>query len=222
MTNAQSHIRTDEAQDVAGSVRHVLRCWDLATDDPHVWKWIILALHSALQGACVCHLVTSASPLGVVTKRNTKEWLEYFEESRTNPSLKQPKTVMMNLPELLKAVRKENSAGRPGAGGKVKVSEPELQILTHLHENLRNQFTHFEPQGWSIEVSGMAKISHLIARIINEIFDCGSAFMHLSPKKQDLLQVDLKALSEVQQPPNSNCENEDDDSTLSDWFSSLK
>jgi len=68
----------------------------------------------------------------------------------------------------------------------------------------------------------MAKISHLIARIINEIFDCGSAFMHLSPKKQDLLQVDLKALSEVQQPPNSNCENEDDDSTLSDWFSSLK
>ena len=66
-----------------------------------------LALHSALQGACVCHLVTRASPIGVVTARDAEQWMKCFgEESRNDPGARAPATYIMTLPDLLKAVRK--------------------------------------------------------------------------------------------------------------------
>jgi len=37
MTN-ERYIQTDEAEDVAGSIRHVLRCADFVNEDPQAWK----------------------------------------------------------------------------------------------------------------------------------------------------------------------------------------
>ena len=65
--------RLGEAEDIAGSIRHALRCQQFTSVDPQTWKWVALALHSALQGACVCHLVSTASPFGAVTKQNAGE-----------------------------------------------------------------------------------------------------------------------------------------------------
>ena len=67
MTPTETWIRTDEAEDAAGSVRHALRAGEMTANDPQAWKWVALALHSALQGACVCHLTTTAAPIGAVT-----------------------------------------------------------------------------------------------------------------------------------------------------------
>lgn len=99
-------VRTDEAEDVAGSIRHALICMNLVKDDDQAWKWAILALHGALQGACVCHLTTTAQPVGAVTPKNAVEWFTYFEETRENQQLEPPMTRLMNMPDLLKAVRK--------------------------------------------------------------------------------------------------------------------
>ncbi len=35
-------VETDEAEDVAGSVRHVLRCWKETADDSQAFKWTSL------------------------------------------------------------------------------------------------------------------------------------------------------------------------------------
>jgi len=61
---AENWIRTDEAEDVAGSMRHAIRAGRLVAEDSQAWKWVVLAVHSALQGACVCHLTETAAPLG--------------------------------------------------------------------------------------------------------------------------------------------------------------
>lgn len=108
---AENWIRTDEAEDVVASIRHVIRSAKFVGEDPVAWKWVVIALHSALQGACVCHLTTTAAPVGAVTERNAGEWLAYFERLRTNPNAKPPKTYLMSLPDLLRAVRKPHSAG---------------------------------------------------------------------------------------------------------------
>jgi hypothetical protein len=71
----ETWIRTDEAEDVAGSLRHALHAATLVNADPQAWKWVALALHSGLQGACVCHLTTTAAPVGAVAERNAGEWL---------------------------------------------------------------------------------------------------------------------------------------------------
>jgi hypothetical protein len=187
-------VRTDEAEDVAASVRHALRSWAATGQDPQTWKWVALALHSALQGACVCHVVTTAAPVGAVTDKNAGEWLAYFEASRGDPSVPPPKTFLLSLPDLLKAVRKANSAGR-GVSTPIAVSSSELVWLRRFNDEIRNQFVHFEPQGWLIEVSGMPQLAGLVSRIISDISDAGWAFRHKRIEWQNHFRQDLGALS---------------------------
>jgi hypothetical protein len=189
-------LTTDEADDVAGSIRHALRISAFLLDDAQTWKWIALAVHSALQGACVCHLTTTATPIGAVTKANAAEWLAYFEESRTNPHAKAPQTRLMALPGLLKAVRKARSAGDRSNELGVALSDKELNWLRYFHEVVRNQFVHFDPMGWSLEVSGIPGLAALSGRIITEIADLGWAFRHqdeqwLADLRRDILALPL-------------------------------
>lgn len=200
---AEMWIDTDEAEDVAGSLRQIIRMVNYLGDDAQAWKWVVIALHSALQGACVCHLTTTAAPLGAVNKKNAAEWIHYFEDSRTNPKAERPKTYLMNLPELLKATSQPNSAGGGGSNAGVTISQSELDWLKRFHNNIRNQFTHFEPMGWSIEVSGIPQISKLAARIIIDILEAGWAFRHLSTMQREEMKKNLSYLEQLDWPARS-------------------
>lgn len=188
-------IATDETEDVAGSVRYALLCLNLVARDDQAWKWLALALHSALQGACVCHLTTTAAPVGAVTERNARVWLEFFEASREDKTVRPPETYIMALPDLLKAVRRANSAGDGRNGSAIQVSDSELEWLGRFHSTIRNQFVHFSPLGWSIEVSGIPSLAELIARIIRDILDCGWGFRHNDIEWKDGLRANLTKLA---------------------------
>lgn len=191
---AEIWVSTDEAMDVAGSIRHVLRTAQFVSDDPQAWKWVALGLHSALQGACVCHLTTTAAPIGAVTERNAGERIKYFEESRTNSAAEPPRTFLMTLPDLLRAARKAHSAGDRSNSVGIAISDSELSRLSRFHV-IRNQFVHFEPMGWSIEVSGIPEIARLIARIIEEMLNVGWAFRHHPSDQREGLRRSLQALA---------------------------
>ncbi len=197
---AGNWIETDEAEDVAGSIRHVICSAQLADEDCQAWKWVAMALHSALQGACVCHLTTTATPVGAVTKRNAGQWLAYFEDRRTDPAAKRPKTQLMGLPDLLKAVRKPHSAGDRSNVNGIVITDSELSWLRRFHEDIRNQFVHFEPMGWSIEVSGLPEIATLVARIIGEMLHIGYAFRHQDLAQREKMQRSLRALASLDWP----------------------
>lgn len=196
----ETWIRTDEAEDVAGSLRHALHAATLVDTDPQAWKWVALALHSALQGACVCHLTTTAAPVGAVTERNAGEWLTYFEVSRNDPSAVAPKTHLMALPDLLKTVRKPHSAGDRSNDDGIAITDAEFAWLTRLHHTVRNQFVHFAPMGWSIEVSGMPAAAALVARIIGDIAVIGWAFRYQDKLWRQAFADDLAALSRPDWP----------------------
>lgn len=188
-------ISTDEASDVAGSIRHILRVGEFTDVDPQSWKWLALALHSALQGACVCHLTTSFTPIGAVTQRNATAWLAFHEERRTNPAAKPPKTDLMSLPDLLKAARKPHSAGDQSNAVGVQLSDAEFNWLRRFHNDIRNQFVHFAPMGWSIDVSGIPELAKLVARIIEEILSIGYAFRHQDSEWRLEMQRALQILA---------------------------
>lgn len=194
MAEEERWVQTDEAEDVASSLRHVLRCRQYVSEDIHICKWIALALHSALQGACVCHLVTTASPVGAITKRNAGEWLAYFEESRDNPDARAPDAHLLTLPDLLKAVRKPLSAGDRSNSAGVHLTDGELEWLRRVHQDVRNQFVHFEPMGWSLEISGLPELGKLIARLIEEMLDIGWAFRHKDDDWKQTLRTNLACL----------------------------
>lgn len=188
-------LQTDEREDVAGSIRQAIRMAGYTIEDPQAYKWQILALHSALQGACVCHLAGTAGALGAVSNRNAKAWIEYYEKSRDDPNAIAPDTYLMPFDDLLAEIRKSNSAGDRSNAQGIAISESELTSLQRFHKDLRNQFTHFEPMGGSIEVSGVNDIAVLIARIITEILDCGWAFRHMETWPIAQMRDDLQKLA---------------------------
>ena len=190
-------ITTDQAEDVAASVRHALRSFAFTDDDEQAWKWVILSLHSAIQGACVCHLLTTAEPVGAVTEKNTSEWLTYFERSRSDRQIMRPKTHLMNLPDLLKAARKPNSAGDRSNSVGVSLSDEELAWLKRIHDNIRNQFVHFAPKGWSIDVGGVSDLAKLIARLVQQILDFGWGFRHKDNEWRAALTQNLQLLRSI-------------------------
>ncbi|MNE33186.1 hypothetical protein D3C80_1268400 [compost metagenome] len=190
-------IQTDEIEDVAASIRHVIRVAEFVSEDCQAWKWVTMALHSALQGACVCHLTTTSAPIGAVTRRNAEEWQTFFEESRSDSSATMPKTHLMSLPDLLKAVRTPYSAGDNRNDAGIPISDSELRWLCRFHDNIRNQFVHFEPMGWSIEVSGIPDIAKLVSRIIQEILQVGWAFRHQTISQRNEMQQNLQVLSSM-------------------------
>jgi hypothetical protein len=186
-------LSVDEATDVLGSLRHCLQCRNIANYDQLAWKWFMLALHSAIQGACVCHLTATAQPIGPLTKSNTEEWLEWLQEGNIGPA---PKVYLLALPDLLKKVRKASSAGDRSDVCQVRISDKDLIWLTDFHELLRNQFDHFAPMGWSIELSGLPSLSALVVRVITDILEAGWGFRHLTEDQKAEMRVSLTALSD--------------------------
>ena len=74
-----SYLRTDECQDVLSSLEQCVLSLAQARRSERAWKWVILSLHSALQGAMVCHL-SGPDQLGALTKKNVAKLLEWYEK----------------------------------------------------------------------------------------------------------------------------------------------
>ncbi len=69
-----------------------------------------------------------------------------------------------------------------------------------LHHTIRNQFVHFAPMGWSIEVSGIPAAAALVARLVGDIVVIGWAFRHQDRSWREALADDLAALSRPDWP----------------------
>jgi hypothetical protein len=48
-----------------------------SAENPHYWKWVIIALHNALQGFMVLAL-RGTSNLNVLTKKSAEEWMAAY------------------------------------------------------------------------------------------------------------------------------------------------
>lgn len=201
--------QTDEAKDVVGSIRHAVRCTSFIQDDPHAWKWYFLALHSALQGACVCHLATTQGPLGTLNEKGTKEWLTYYEQwTKKNETgagnVNRPqKNWTMAFPDLLDAIERSETHGIRNHHP-IYLDKNEKKWLKRLHSEFRNEFIHFKPIWWTIEVSGLPKFGQVVGRIVKDIHDAGWAFRHVDLGERSTMVDELEFLISAT------------------WFSSLK
>jgi hypothetical protein len=187
----QFFITTDEAADVAGSIRHALICLQLVRTDSGAWKWLILSLHSALQGSCVCHLTTTAHPVGALTDSSTKLWLNYLPDTH---GAEPPKTKIAEFPDLLKKIRSSGSGESADNSDSINISDIELVDLVHLHRAVRNQFVHFEPMGWVLDLMGMQTIIPLVLRVITDILDAKWAFRHINTEQEQSFRETLLAV----------------------------
>ena len=186
----ETYAYTDTCQDVLGSLEHCELSLIQARNSDRAWKWVVLSLHSALQGAMVFHLTGSAN-LGALTESCAKKQENWDEKDRcgkiswipmgvdefgvpherlAKQEQSPPKELIASASILFKRLSCCQLRIEPDCGGIVSITERQKKSFRLLH-SLRNKFTHFSPKGWSIEIQLIVEVIDDMTGVLCLILD---------------------------------------------------
>lgn len=148
----RDYVRFDEREDVIVSVELAALVADKVRREPSYWKWLIIAIHGALQGALVCAL-SGSDETGALSKKSAEAWRNYLESATG----RFPNTRLAEFPELLKRASDAHQMTHNRLPP-LKLAPDEFRDLQKLHKELRNGFMHFSPKGWSVEAAGLPRM----------------------------------------------------------------
>lgn len=161
-------LRTDETLEAISALEMVALSLKRVQKDFYQWKWAILALHSSLQGFMVLAL-RGGSGLNCLKDDIAKEWLRAY---RANEKL--PKERLDTFLNLYKKIKNPVRMQFYIHSKPFKPSETHGYNVKSLNK-IRNEFIHFVPKGWSLEVSGLPNIFHDCLNIIEFLgWECGN------------------------------------------------
>jgi len=145
-------LRTDESQESMVSLEMVCEQLSRVRDDPHSWKWVIVALHNALQGYMVMALQGS-NYLNIFNKDGSKKWLAYYSQKTGD----YPELYVDSFLNLYKKIKNSGLMSRYVHSRPFKPTGTQTESVMILKE-LRNDFIHYFPGSLSLEVSGFPKM----------------------------------------------------------------
>ena len=205
-------VQTDERLDVLVSLEHCALSLIETKRSDRVWKWAVLSLHSALQGAMICHLSGTAQ-VGALTKRSASEWLNWHERDGRgeieyvehgldefglprlrpkHPSDNPPEDYVAGAKELFKRLTSVSSR-LESAGELIVVTSKHRKSFRRLHD-LRNTFTHFSPKGWSIDVEFIRDAMRDVLDVIEHIEQDDWPFRHMEREDRTRLREKISEL----------------------------
>lgn len=172
----QDWLRTNEKAEAFESLKLANELMDKVDDDPYYWKWIILAVHGALQATMVL-AVTGSTQYGALSE----------ESQEAITAGKQAIRHMADFPELYRRVKRKKAmtlfvTSKPLAGS------PETdRAVRYLHRHLRNKFIHFLPTGWSIWIGDLPSVLDRCVSVISFLaFESGNIFWIENPARDEL------------------------------------
>jgi hypothetical protein len=118
-------------------------------DDERKWKWAIIAMHQALYGFAICATTPTDSSLAL---RNPKD-----HESR-----------LISIWTALERAKSEEWK-KWGISAPLETSSEEDIAIDKLVKEFRNEFEHFRPKAWSIEITGMPEIIKHVLRVVRHL-----------------------------------------------------
>ncbi|MBV6631608.1 MAG: hypothetical protein KI792_01100 [Alphaproteobacteria bacterium] len=210
------YLETSEYDDFLNSVMSSKKFLKLARKNLHYWKWFAVSIHNALQAGMVCHLSGSAG-LGANDMRRVKEQLEWHERDRKgeiekevvgrdefdlpvfqvkNPKDCYPDDRLADPKTLLNRMGKQAKRVEHGAGSIIPISQKHLKSWASIC-SLRNNFVHFSPSGWLIEVDLIKIHSRELIDIIQCIIDDGYAVRHAKPKRIKKAKKSLDVMERI-------------------------
>lgn len=168
------YFETSEAEDVLGSLRHLKLCLVETDRDPHSWKWVILSLFSAVQGAMVCH-ISGTTQIECLTEDSAAKVLAWLD----NPSDGLPDEKLAGPDTLFKRMNGTYTK-LPPAGGVIPTSAMTDKAFQRM-KRFRDNLSHFRPMGWSVEKELVREEIGPLLILLRDIDDRGWAFRHLEP-----------------------------------------
>jgi hypothetical protein len=152
---ARNWLRFNECEDVLASTDLLAIVAPKLRKQPSNWKWVILAVHNGLQGALVC-AIKDTSGTSMLDKTSATKMLNYLETLEGDI----PQEKLADFLTLLKRYRKKYPY--PG------LTNEQLKHILKLHKHFRNNFAHYVPTGWSIEISMLPAIIESALLLIEE------------------------------------------------------
>ena len=149
----QIWLRTDEKDNAVDSLEMAAQLLtELKTTQRSLfWKWISISLFNALYGFSIC-AIQGTNPDRV------KEL-----DKKTG----QIKDRLISFSEALKRTQEDKWMRQFTHSRTLSLTSDQKQSIKKLGEDIRNNFEHFIPKGWSIEISGMPKIVSDVVEVID-------------------------------------------------------
>ena len=178
------YLSIDPSTDVLASLQICHLSLAHVGEDPLLWKGVIIAFHSALQGAIAAHL-TGTHGTGALVKKDAEQ-LSVALHDRDCPYPK--KTRLADPGTLWKRMRREDlRVPDTNSGGGIVPTQYQTRAFKKL-KDCRNDLTHFEVSGWFINLSGLPKILAELCDILDQIDKNGWAFRHLENSQRKRLR----------------------------------
>jgi hypothetical protein len=151
------YLQTDEKEDLISSLKLVQVSADLCQGDVQFWKWVLVGTHSSLQAAIVFHL-GFGNDLLVAKPAHAKKWLAAYRGGNDYPD--------MHMDYFLELFDKAKTQAI--LGNRLRSTESQDKSVERLLA-FRNEFVHFMPKGWSIELAGLPEICIDALRLIEDL-----------------------------------------------------
>ena len=176
------YLQTDEEREAANAMQMAAWLASGLAEAPHLWRWAIIALHTAAQGVMVLSL-RHGNGLLALSEESYSAWMAAYEKNETPPPEK-----LDNYPNLYNKV-KHKEWGQVGGNMRFVPTGAEGGDIKRLN-SLRNEFIHFTPKGWSLEVDGLPRIALATARLISFLaLETTNVFWHTPEVRERLLEA---------------------------------
>jgi hypothetical protein len=144
------YLRTNEHEEAVRSLEYAAVQASLITNDPYNWKWVLISMHNAVQGFMVLSLWNGNGLLSLRPDVAAK-WLKANESGASYPA-----EWLDSFLNLYRKVKDQTSFHVVGAGPFCATGTHD-KSMERLNE-FRNEFIHFTPKGWSLELAGLPSI----------------------------------------------------------------
>lgn len=184
-------LRTDENEEAVTALEMVAESVRSVLGDLYRWKWVILTLHNAIQGFMVLAL-RGGNGLLALKDDVAAAWLEAYRQGTSYPQEK-----LDNFLNLYNKIKNDRMLFYVNSQKFVPTGS-QGRSVKKLNE-LRNNFIHFVPKGWSLEVSGLPDICLDCLDIIEFLgWKCGNTLWHELSVEQRAKNALLKAKKSLQ------------------------
>jgi len=166
---SSTFLRTDEYEEAVSALEAAADFVESVLRDQYRWKWALIATHNAVQGFMVLALRRGSGLLALRDDVAAK-WLKAYNQKKPLPREK-----LDNFLNLYAKVKTDEAAGyvhsKPFVPG--RSHDWSMKKLNQF----RNEFIHFVPKGWSLELVGLPAISLDCLSVARFLHDEGGNIM---------------------------------------------
>ena len=175
-------VQTDTKREAVSALEMVYEQLDHVQNDPHRWKWVILALHNAVQNFMILAL-RGTNNLNVMRESDAEAWLDAYN----NNQQLLPSGKLLDFLDLYKKIKGDTM--EIGLNSRRYVPKGQEGRSIKQLNRLRNAFIHYMPKIWLIELPGLPGIGLDCVRVIDFLVNDSQNILLEEEDRQELQQL---------------------------------